>query len=1503
MNMLKKFAYIAAFGLTSAMVLSCANNNDSSTSEKKEAVAGDQPAEAEAKVGYFVDSAVAGVDYKSASKSGTTDKEGKFKYFSGKDVAFSLGGVEIAKFQVPAETELGKAGADKILSPADIFVEDGEQITDAVENFARFVQTLDADGDPSNGINLEHVKDAPAEINKIDFNVDPDEFAQNEEVTRVVVKAALQTDNPKKNKRLITAKESRTHLFSTIVANKHAVAAEQFKGFTLSSTVDVQGFTLAATYVPANNGCFTIEDTANAKGKFATASKLAVGKCSTLVTATYTNAAIDSIKKTYPITLSIKPAKSVEPNADVTAKATAPKSVAVANGVITITNADKPKPTGADAPGYYECQLEGGESWFDCQSNDVVKDLAEIKDKELSVRTKATKAYLASDAAKSAKITVAKQALPKMDKPNAIADDNIDKVARELSFSMVTGAKYECTKAGSSATADKIEDCTAPYNFGDAQVQANQLGVRVKASEGKYLASDWVVYAKQIDKKETKVTEDDGYTAPSKISVGDDGKITFDGQKSGYTYEYSTDGGLTWKTYTKDSSSHDDYIAAGNLCLKVSSSGKISDIQCSNTAHKGAKVADATKAESVTVTSTGLTISTADILASAKTATGMSALVNPTVSKVEKNSTPGTGDDGYLVASSAITFDHAKLTDANTAIVDVTLSSKKHRDSKVTITYTIKVVAAGDPVIESATYDASTGKLVITGQDLATATDGWDITKLKVQGKGSDVTLAAGSGDNTTTIGADSATKATVTFKGTAKTAIDAVLDTNGTKSSDDTTYNLAAAAGFIEAKTAVADATDNAITVSGVKDTTKPTAELADVSPRFSGNGRKVVVEFSEVIDTSITEVSNLIAELSVDGTAGSSAGTKLTAKKIAWSAKNDQTQLTITLPNQTALVAGKYVFVKFQANVIKDKAATPNKMASQIVSKKIATAGGQAPASDTTAPKADSSNPVVFADNDSDSAYNADDTITLKFDEPVVLDGWSSSNKAASTFFAIAQGSAASGTPNLGASTIDSKTGSGAADDEWVITLVNSGGLADIKAGNTLTPKSGKVKDAAGNAANHTGNDAKFTLPASDKTAPKADSSNPVVFTDTNTDSAYNANDTITLKFDETVALDGWSSSNKTASTFFAIVKGTAASGTPNLGNSTIDSKTGSGAADDEWVITLVSGGSLADIKAGNALTPKQNKVKDVAGNAASHTGTDAKFTLPNPDSTAPASPAIKVGSQTGTALIKAAGDNFTITGTDTVGVTAYYAISVATGGTKPPAPAKDASKSSGNSGWVSVTSATNLNKTDVDLSGHTGLLPSAGASKDLYLFLKDAAGNVSVASSKLAVTFDNTKPVISSIAIAGKTSANTAYKIEVGDKITITFPEAIDVDFDGDVGGTAEADYYITYTQTSGLFTIYHGTSATNGNEIATFKGATGYSDANESFTVTAGSFNSDKKILTLPIASVVGGGVGTLATLSGSDTFSAAKIKSGVYDSAGNQATDDAAATNSTPNGNF
>ena len=147
--------------------------------------------------GRFIDSPVEGLRYNSfypliadacASHFGTTNSNGEFLYEPENNVLFSF---------CPACTPFASFPAQAIVTPADI-VDAAWSIEDkgrTFRNLLRFIQTLDVDGDPNNGIRLATIPAAVyyeaypvgGTIMYIDvFDVDESEFETDDAILTII---------------------------------------------------------------------------------------------------------------------------------------------------------------------------------------------------------------------------------------------------------------------------------------------------------------------------------------------------------------------------------------------------------------------------------------------------------------------------------------------------------------------------------------------------------------------------------------------------------------------------------------------------------------------------------------------------------------------------------------------------------------------------------------------------------------------------------------------------------------------------------------------------------------------------------------------------------------------------------------------------------------------------------------------------------------------------------------------------------------------------------------------------------------------------------------------------------------------------------------------------------------------------------------------------------------------------------------------------------------------
>lgn len=107
--------------------------------------------------GVFIDSAVAGVSYETSPSglSGVTSTTGQYRYAEGDTVIFSIG-----------EIKFPPVAAKGVVTPVDMGAS-GDTQDLVVKNIAVLLQSLDADGNPDNGISIPPaaVEKATAEVN------------------------------------------------------------------------------------------------------------------------------------------------------------------------------------------------------------------------------------------------------------------------------------------------------------------------------------------------------------------------------------------------------------------------------------------------------------------------------------------------------------------------------------------------------------------------------------------------------------------------------------------------------------------------------------------------------------------------------------------------------------------------------------------------------------------------------------------------------------------------------------------------------------------------------------------------------------------------------------------------------------------------------------------------------------------------------------------------------------------------------------------------------------------------------------------------------------------------------------------------------------------------------------------------------------------------------------------------------------------------------------------
>ncbi|MBU0675449.1 MAG: hypothetical protein KJ950_12460 [Proteobacteria bacterium] len=115
--------------------------------------------------GIFLDSPVEGLQYETPTIQGTTDSQGHFSYHEGEVIHFHVGDID-----------LGQTNGQEIITPMHLADGVMDQNNPTAGNMLVFLQTLDADGDPTNGILITPGMQQDAMGVHLDFSQDQNQF-------------------------------------------------------------------------------------------------------------------------------------------------------------------------------------------------------------------------------------------------------------------------------------------------------------------------------------------------------------------------------------------------------------------------------------------------------------------------------------------------------------------------------------------------------------------------------------------------------------------------------------------------------------------------------------------------------------------------------------------------------------------------------------------------------------------------------------------------------------------------------------------------------------------------------------------------------------------------------------------------------------------------------------------------------------------------------------------------------------------------------------------------------------------------------------------------------------------------------------------------------------------------------------------------------------------------------------------------------------------------------
>lgn len=188
----------AAFGILMSAILLTGCGGGSGGPENNEASSSSLLS------GIFVDSPVAGLEYETETRHGMTDADGTFMYMEGETITFYIGDIM-----------LGGAMAQSVMTPVDLVEGAADETDPAVTNMARFLQTMDADMNPENGITITGEMAEAMAGHSLDFHMDVDTFEHSEEM-QAVMDVINMMDTSGTMHTMVSIEDARDHLSGTM---------------------------------------------------------------------------------------------------------------------------------------------------------------------------------------------------------------------------------------------------------------------------------------------------------------------------------------------------------------------------------------------------------------------------------------------------------------------------------------------------------------------------------------------------------------------------------------------------------------------------------------------------------------------------------------------------------------------------------------------------------------------------------------------------------------------------------------------------------------------------------------------------------------------------------------------------------------------------------------------------------------------------------------------------------------------------------------------------------------------------------------------------------------------------------------------------------------------------------------------------------------------------------------------------------------------------------------
>lgn len=219
------------------------------------ACGGDNNGTGEIKTGLFVDSPVEGLTYVSGKTTGKTDAAGTYKYEDGQAVTFKVGDISLATIYPKA-----------LVTPVDLVTGAVDETNATVTNIAIFLQTIDDDNNPSNGIKISDAADTAAKGKIMSFTIPTAVYVADSSILATF--AAITAATSAGAHGLVSDVNAQAHLRTALLARFVGNYAGTFTGTSAGSfnlSVDAAG-AVTGTGQTGTGASYAITGTVLSKG-------------------------------------------------------------------------------------------------------------------------------------------------------------------------------------------------------------------------------------------------------------------------------------------------------------------------------------------------------------------------------------------------------------------------------------------------------------------------------------------------------------------------------------------------------------------------------------------------------------------------------------------------------------------------------------------------------------------------------------------------------------------------------------------------------------------------------------------------------------------------------------------------------------------------------------------------------------------------------------------------------------------------------------------------------------------------------------------------------------------------------------------------------------------------------------------------------------------------------------------------------------------------------------